>query len=727
MNRLLLFLFAVASPALAESLKISELPAASSVGDTDLVPIVQSGVNKRAGAGLIRALPMSKITDAGQIGKNLLALTTNGGVVFVRINADNSVTLLSASDFKTALSIAQSDVAGLVAALGGKEPAITAGTSSQYWRGDKSWQTLDKAAVDLGNVDNTSDANKPVSTAQAAAITALDSRLVAQSAFDADADAFIIRAGITDAVEKRAVNQLVLDLKSYSLWVRMIALYPFLGSTAASTAQNLVSSSYAITWHGGMVYNRHGVHGDGVDGYGDTGFAPSSGWSSNDGAIGVDVLSPEYYAVVGVSNSGTYDFGSYDATPYRAMIGARGQDSSTALLSYLNAALSTSYASNDCSGVWVTSRTGGTVNVYRNTTTIISGTSAATGRSTRPLYICALNANGTLFGMSTRVYSSAFISSANLSSTDQANLVTCLNAFKATLGRRSPSSSYTAAFVFDGDSLTSGYLATTGKDYPAVLLQQGNGWDLQRKLDVHNLGYGGSTVDNLITRYTTQACLYRFSDIKYYGGAAATNDLNNGDAATTIHPKLRTLWAMGRADGFTTIGFTVARRSDFSGSKATERATLNGLIRADYAAGLFDYLVDLDAAPQLSNPSDATIFPDGVHLSTLGASIVSSLIAKTVPWPTPRANRPGGAYASSAAQTLGLASPQFQVYTGSADVTWTLPSPASFGTPLFIVNRGTGTLTISGTIWDTSAVSSITIAPNTMRILISDGTYYNAR
>jgi hypothetical protein len=50
-----------------------------------------------------------------------------------------------------------------------KEPTIAAGTTAQYWRGDKTFQTLDKAAVGLGNVDNTSDANKPVSTAQAAA------------------------------------------------------------------------------------------------------------------------------------------------------------------------------------------------------------------------------------------------------------------------------------------------------------------------------------------------------------------------------------------------------------------------------------------------------------------------------------------------------------------------------------------------------------------------------
>ena len=65
----------------------------------------------------------------------------------------------------------------LLAALGkvqgqikAREGSITAGTTSQYWRGDKSWQTLDKNAVGLGNVDNTSDAHKPVSTAQQTAL-----------------------------------------------------------------------------------------------------------------------------------------------------------------------------------------------------------------------------------------------------------------------------------------------------------------------------------------------------------------------------------------------------------------------------------------------------------------------------------------------------------------------------------------------------------------------------
>lgn len=57
-------------------------------------------------------------------------------------------------------------------ALNSKEPTIASGATSQYWRGDKTWQSLNKAAVGLSNVDNTSDLNKPISTATQLALNA---------------------------------------------------------------------------------------------------------------------------------------------------------------------------------------------------------------------------------------------------------------------------------------------------------------------------------------------------------------------------------------------------------------------------------------------------------------------------------------------------------------------------------------------------------------------------
>lgn len=40
-------------------------------------------------------------------------------------------------------------------ATAGYQAAIATGTTSQYWRGDKTWQTMDKSAVGLGAVENT--------------------------------------------------------------------------------------------------------------------------------------------------------------------------------------------------------------------------------------------------------------------------------------------------------------------------------------------------------------------------------------------------------------------------------------------------------------------------------------------------------------------------------------------------------------------------------------------
>lgn len=78
-------------------------------------------------------------------------------------NIDGALTQKASTDLlahKDDFDTLSGTVSSLQTAVSGKEPTITAGTTSQYWRGDKTWQTLDKSAVGLGNVDNTSDATK---------------------------------------------------------------------------------------------------------------------------------------------------------------------------------------------------------------------------------------------------------------------------------------------------------------------------------------------------------------------------------------------------------------------------------------------------------------------------------------------------------------------------------------------------------------------------------------
>ena len=75
--------------------------------------------------------------------------------------------------FTPAGGVAATNVQAAIAELDTeKQASIPAGTTLQYYRGDKVWATLDKAAVGLGNVDNTSDANKPISTATQSALDA---------------------------------------------------------------------------------------------------------------------------------------------------------------------------------------------------------------------------------------------------------------------------------------------------------------------------------------------------------------------------------------------------------------------------------------------------------------------------------------------------------------------------------------------------------------------------
>jgi hypothetical protein len=85
-------------------------------------------------------------------------------------DVDKPVSLPVAARFALTDENWASAVSGLSSTVSGKEPTIPAGTTAQYWRGDKSWQTLDKTAVGLSNVDNTTDLLKPISTATQTAI-----------------------------------------------------------------------------------------------------------------------------------------------------------------------------------------------------------------------------------------------------------------------------------------------------------------------------------------------------------------------------------------------------------------------------------------------------------------------------------------------------------------------------------------------------------------------------
>jgi hypothetical protein len=99
-------------------------------------------------------------------------------------------------------------------------------------------------------------------------------------AFDPDAQAFFTASGLTGATELNAVNQLVLDMKSYGIWSKMKAIYPFVGGTAALHKWNLknpldTNAAFRLVFSGGWTHSVNGALPNGTNGYASTFLFPN--------------------------------------------------------------------------------------------------------------------------------------------------------------------------------------------------------------------------------------------------------------------------------------------------------------------------------------------------------------------------------------------------------------------------------------------------------------------
>ena len=129
----------------------------------DVENTVSASTSKVPTSGLLKSIKEG-------LESSLSTLTTTVGLK--ALASDVAISLGLKADKADTYTKTQIDttVSGLNTTISGKEPSITSGTTAQYIKGDKTLGTMDKSAVGLGNVDNTSDANKPVSTAQLTAL-----------------------------------------------------------------------------------------------------------------------------------------------------------------------------------------------------------------------------------------------------------------------------------------------------------------------------------------------------------------------------------------------------------------------------------------------------------------------------------------------------------------------------------------------------------------------------
>lgn len=148
---------------------------------------IQAQINSVTGSGITSLT--GDVTATGP-GAAAATVATVGGSSASNINLA-TIAANAATNLNTPSTIVKRDASGnfnasnitsnLTGVASGNELPIVATTAADYYRGDKTFHTLNKAAVGLANVDNTSDVNKPVSTAQAAADAAVQAFSIQRS------------------------------------------------------------------------------------------------------------------------------------------------------------------------------------------------------------------------------------------------------------------------------------------------------------------------------------------------------------------------------------------------------------------------------------------------------------------------------------------------------------------------------------------------------------------
>jgi hypothetical protein len=108
---------------------------------------------------------------------------------------------------------------------------------------------------------------------------------------DTDAQAFITAANITNTIQQNAIKTLVSDLKSYGIWTKMKAIYPFVGGNASSHKFNLkdprdLNAAFRLTFYGGGTHSSNGYQLNGLNSWGDANLVPSTVLTSNSVSLG---------------------------------------------------------------------------------------------------------------------------------------------------------------------------------------------------------------------------------------------------------------------------------------------------------------------------------------------------------------------------------------------------------------------------------------------------------
>jgi hypothetical protein len=253
-----------------------------------------------------------------------------------------------------------------------------------------------------------------------------------KTSVDADAQAFLTAAAITDPTISSSINKLVVDLKSAGVWSKMKAIYPMVGGTASTHKFNLkdprdLNAAFRLQFLGGITHSSNGILGNGTNGYANTFLSPAS-------SLTQDSTHFSFYSRTNVSSTQA-ELGSLGVNSIERVVMALSFSGNFSSDLYNQTTGRVAAANANSTGFYVGSRINSTTHkAFKNNSQLGSTNTGASGNiSLISNSIEVLRFNGTYYSTKQCAFSSI---GDGLTDTEAANLYTAVQNFNTTLNRQ---------------------------------------------------------------------------------------------------------------------------------------------------------------------------------------------------------------------------------------------------------------------------------------------------
>ena len=253
---------------------------------------------------------------------------------------------------------------------------------------------------------------------------------------DSDANAYMVASD--NGNWQPEINNLFTSLKSNSLYTKIQAFYPFLGTTASQHKWNAknpldTNGAFRLTFTGAATFSDNGYQCNGTNAYADTHLTPSMSMTLN--SNGLTMVTGTNNAVIGTSGY-SRDIGAYGGETnimflsprYNVSVGQKAYSSTNYENTYTD--------SVDAKGILTgTRQSSSSTKLFKNGVLKNTSTSAPGTLATNSLFIGAQHVGAGGWGFSTQRIQFTAIHE-GLSDAEVATLHTIIDTFENALGRK---------------------------------------------------------------------------------------------------------------------------------------------------------------------------------------------------------------------------------------------------------------------------------------------------